>query len=116
MWTHFNTFGIIIEKVLLSRCIVFKLQGNKWCSLITVVMTFSFDKLDTRYHLLKEGFIREQLYSGSCSILPFFLETIEWTKSEPKCSSNASRIGFFSVVPLTMIALSKAFGSVGNMI
>ncbi len=46
-------------------------------------------------------------------ILPFFLETIEWLNSEPKPFSYASRIRFFSLVPLTMIALSIVFGSVG---
>jgi hypothetical protein len=57
--THFNIFGIIVEKVLLSRHIFFKLQNNRWCSLITIVMIFSIDYLNTQYRLLKEGFIRE---------------------------------------------------------
>jgi hypothetical protein len=113
MLTHLKTFGIIVEKVLSNRHSFFKLQGNRWCSLITVVMIFSTDNLDTRYHLLKEDFIQEQLKPGSCLILPFFLETIEWSNSEPKCSSYASRIHFFSLVLLPMIASSKAFGSGG---
>jgi hypothetical protein len=41
------------------------------------------------------------------------LETIEWSKSEPKHSSYASRIRVFSLIPLTMIASSIVFGSVG---
>ncbi len=113
MQTHFNTFGIIVEKVLSSRPSFFKLQGNRWCSLITVVMTFSINNSDTRYHLSKVCFIREQLKSGSCLVLPFFLETIEWSNSEPKCSSYVSRIHFFSLVSLKMIAVSIVFGSVG---
>ncbi len=113
MGTHFNTFGIIVEEVLLSRHSFFKMLGNRRCSLITVIMTFSINTLDTWYHLLKEGFIKEQIKSGSCLILPFFLETIQWSNSEPKCSSYALRMCFFFLVPFIMIASSKAFGSEG---
>ncbi len=76
-------------------------------------MTFSINNSDTWYHLLKESFIQEQSKSGSCFILPFFLETTEWSNSELKCSLYVSRIRFFSLVYLTMIALSIVFSSVG---
>ncbi len=94
MWTHFNSVGIIVEKVLLSRRSLFKSQGNRWCSLMTFVMTSSINNLDAQCHLLKEGFIREWSKSGSCLILPSCLKTIEWSNSELKRSSFALRMHF----------------------
>ncbi len=44
------------------------------------------------------------------------LEAIDWSKSEPKGSLYVSTIHFFSLVPLTMIALPNASGSGVHML
>ncbi len=70
-------------------------------------MTFNIDSSDTWYHLSKAGFIRGNSKFGSSLIKPFFLETMELSKFWPKHSSYASRVHFFSFVPLTIIASSR---------
>ncbi len=109
--SHLDTFGIIIKKLLLINCRFFRSWEERWCSLTTVMMTFSINSSNTRYHLSKAGFTQGKSKFGSSLILPFFLETIEWSQSWPKCSLYASRIRFVSFVPLTIIASSRVLVS-----
>ncbi len=83
--SHLNNFGVTVEEFSLINPSFFRLW-ERWCSLTTVLITFSIDSSDTRYHLSKAGFIRVKSKFGSMvswSYL-FLLETIEWSKSWPK--------------------------------
>ncbi len=76
--THFNTFGIIVEKVLLIMRSFFKSQSNRWCSLITTVMAFS------KLHLAE--WLEDALRSWGLNSPPGGLSTL--LKLNPPMSSH----------------------------